>query len=93
MIVSSKDKRRARKIAARKWNMVNKDYLDMPPSRRAVYAKRLAEEEILAGRTSIGRGSGFKSVITTLILHLMIKIAIRLIDKWLEEKLFSVSEE
>ena len=93
MIVSSRDKRRARRIAAEKWNMVNKDYLDMPASRRAMYAKRFAEEEIVAGRSAIGKGEGFRSVFTTLILHIMIKIAIKLIDRWLEEKLFSVPEE
>ena len=93
MIVSSRDKKRARRIAAEKWNMVNKEYLDMPKDERAIYAKRLAEEEILAARTSVGRGGGFRSVFTTLILHLMIKIAIKLIDRWLEEKLFSVPEE
>lgn len=93
MIVSSSDKKRARRIAAVKWNMVNRDYLHMPLGERAKLAKRLAEDDILAGRSSVGGGKGFGSVLTTLIIHLMIKIAIRLIEKWLEEKLFSVPEE
>jgi hypothetical protein len=93
MLVSSKDKRRAKKIAASKWNMVNQEYLDMPLSRRVEFAKRLIEEDILASRNSIGNKKGFGSVFTTLLLHLIIKIAMKWIDRWLEEKLFSVPEE
>jgi len=93
MIVSSRDKRRAKKIAAAKWNMVNKDFLYMPLDKRAEHAKKLAEEDILAARSSIGNKKGFGSVLTTLLLHLIIKIAMKWIDKWLEEKLFSVPEE
>ena len=93
MIVSSRDKRRAKKIAATNWNMVNRDFLYMPLDKRVEHAKKLIEEDILAGRNSIGNKKGFGSVFTTLLLHLIIKIAMKWIDRWLEEKLFSVPEE
>ena len=91
MFLGSEDKRSARRIAARVWNEINSEDNSRPPQARLDIAKERVRERIRSHRAMRGGKVGFGW--ETIIISLMTRIAIRLLEKWIEKRLFSVSED
>ena len=92
MLINRKQRAYARRIAAQNWNRVNSDNTSLTIQARRDLAKRMTEDQIFDSRYDLNSGRGFGSVIGTLVLSLMVRIAFKLIERWMEERLFSVSE-
>ena len=91
MFLGSQDKRSAKQIAARVWNEINEEDNARSPDERLRIAKDRVRERIRDLRAVRGHkvGCGWESI----GIALMTRIAIKLLGRWIERRLFSVSEE
>ena len=89
MFVSKRDRKRVRSIAAREWNRVNSDNLNLTNEAKLKIAKDETAAQI---KMRYGRGSGFGSLIATVFVTILIRIAMKMLENWLEQKLFTVDE-
>lgn len=91
MFLGSQDKRSARRIAARVWNEINEEDNARSPDERLRIAKERVRERIRDLRAVRGHkvGFGWESI----VIALMTRIAIKLLERWIERRLFSVGEE
>jgi hypothetical protein len=91
MFLGSGEKRSARRIAASVWNEINEEDLARTPQERLSIAKERVRERIRDNQAMRRRKVGFGW--EAIIISLMTRLAIRLLEKWLEKRLFSVSED
>jgi hypothetical protein len=82
-------RRQAERFAARAWNEVNSEDLTASPERRLEIAKDRVRQRISEKYTK----RGFQSVVSMILVPILIKVAIRMLEKWLEKRMFSVSED
>ena len=90
MFLSKRDNQRVRSIAASLRNEVNSENQTLSNDERLRIAKVRAEDRIRE-RFKANR-AGFSSVISAIFISLLIRFASKMIERWLEKKLFSVSE-
>lgn len=88
MFLGAGEKQTAKRLAARVWNEINAENNARPPEERLRIAKERVRERIKDHRAMRGKPVGFGW--ETLIISLMTRLAIRLLEKWLEKRLFSV---
>ena len=81
--------RQAKRFAAQAWNEVNSEDLSITPERRLEIAKERVRQRIAANYTR----QGFQSVVSMILVPILVKIAIRMLERWLEKRMFSVSED
>jgi len=81
--------RQAKRFAAQAWNEVNSEDLSITPERRLEIAKERVRQRIAAKHTR----QGFQSVISMILVPILVKVAIRMLERWLEKRMFSVSED
>jgi hypothetical protein len=89
MFVSKRDRKRVRSIAAREWNRINRDNLNLTREARLKIAKDETAAQI---KMQYGRRNGFGSLITSIFITILIRIAMKMLENWLEQKLFTVDE-
>lgn len=90
MFVSKRDRRAIRSIAASEWNRINADDNSLSSEERLRVAKQRTKDRISV-RYGKKRG-GFSSLITTLFVSILIRIAFKMLENWLDRKLFMVDE-
>lgn len=90
MFLKSKDKQTVRSMAASEWNRVNRESMNLSNQERVNLARRRTEERIRR-RFSRSR-TGYSSIISAIFISLLVRFATKLIERWLEKKLFSVGE-
>lgn len=90
MFVSKRDRRAVRQIAASEWNRINNEDNQLSVEERVRVAKQRTKDRIGVRFTNT-RG-GFGSLISTLLVSLLVRIAFKMIENWLERKLFTVDE-
>ena len=83
MILRRRHKRLAERSAREAWNQACT--MDLSPNQRFLYARRRAEEALLARRREFNNGE-VGSVFTSILLSLAIKFATKLLMRWLEEE-------
>lgn len=81
--------RQAKRFAAQAWNEVNSEDLSITPERRLEIAKDRVRQKIAEKHTK----HGFQSVVSMILVPILVKIAIRMLERWLEKRIFSVSED
>jgi len=91
MFLSKRQKSTARQIAAQVWNEVNAENLTLTPGARLDLAKQRTRDRIRDERALKGQKVGFGW--EAIIVSLMTRIALKLLTRWLEKRLFSVSED
>ncbi len=91
MFLSKRQKSTARQIAAQVWNEVNAENLTLTPGARLDLAKQRTRDRIRDERALQGQKVGFGW--EAIIVSLMTRIALKLLTRWLEKRLFSVSED
>lgn len=91
MFLGNGEKRTARRIAANVWNEINTINLSRTPEERLKVAKVMVRERIRDRRAVRPQKVGFGW--EAIIVSLMTRLAFRLLERWLEKRLFSVSED
>jgi len=91
MFLSKRQKSTARQIAAQVWNEVNAENLTLTPGARLDLAKQRTRDRIRDERALKGQKVGFGW--EAIIVSLMTRIALKLLTRWLEKRLFSVSKD
>ena len=90
MFVSKRDRRAVRHIAASEWNRIHKDDNRLTIEERVRVAKQRTRDRI--GTRFMNPRGGFSTLLSTLFVSLLVRIAFRMIENWLERKLFTVDE-
>jgi len=91
MFLGRNEKTSAKLIAASVWNEVNVEDNARSPEERLKIAKERVRERIKDQRAMRGKAVGFGW--EALVISLMTRLAIKLLERWLEKRLFSVGEE
>lgn len=91
MFLGNGQKRDARRIAANVWNEINSVNLSRTPEERLRVAKVMVRERIKDRRAVRPHKVGFAW--EAIIVSLMTRLAFKLLERWLEKRLFSVSED
>ena len=90
MFLGRGEKTSAKRIAARVWNEINAENNARSPEERLKIAKERVQERIKDHRAMRGKPVGFGW--ENLVIALMTRLAIKLLERWLEKRLFSVGE-
>jgi hypothetical protein len=95
MFLSSGQKRTAKSIAKDSWNLVNREHKNKPLEERKRIAIEQVEEDLFHMRRGrlLGSKKGFGSVLTSIIISLMVRLALKWIERWAEMKLLEVLDE
>lgn len=91
MFLRRKYKKQAYEIAAYHWNKVHLDRGNESEDANQNRVKELVIRDIESRRFALGGSTPYNSVLTSILITLMIKFAMRCLERWIEKRLFSVS--
>ena len=91
MFLRRKYKKQAYEIAAYHWNKVHLDRGNESEDANVERIKDLVARDIESRRFALGGSSPYNSVLASILITLMIKFAMRCLERWIEKRLFSVS--